>query len=261
VNDTSLVDGRNLFAPEVSLVNIDNIWAANASTYTSDLLSASSLGSRAQALVNAGAAVNLAGASAILNATIDLATRARRKYSSPSYAVPTIIQAHSCDEKAQLTLARARPQTVPVSEFIAESFPGVLAAVIWPLTPLSRGWLHIRSADPLAAPHITPRLLSDPFDQAVGVATARRARALFASAPFAGVVADAYLDPPIGPNGTDAEYLVWLRNTSFGASHWIGSTAMLPRELGGVVDARLRSVWFYNSSFACPGQGLGMKLR
>ena len=27
-NDTSLIDGRKLFAPEISLVNIDNIWSA-----------------------------------------------------------------------------------------------------------------------------------------------------------------------------------------------------------------------------------------
>ena len=108
--------------------------------------------------------------------------------------------------------------------------------------PLSRGHLHIRDLDPLQHPVITPRLLTDVFDQAVGVAIARRARALFVSPPFAGIVADAYLDPPIGPDGTDMQYLTWLRNTSFGASHWVGSTAMLPRALGGVVDPRLRWV-------------------
>ena len=79
MNDTSIIDGRSLFAPEISLVNINMIWDANSSMQASDLLSPKVLEARAQALVNAGAAVNLAGASAILNATIDLATRAQRK--------------------------------------------------------------------------------------------------------------------------------------------------------------------------------------
>lgn len=85
-----------------------------------------------------------------------------------------------------------------------------------------------------------PRLLTDEFDQAVAIAVARRIRDLFSAPPFKDVVADAYLDPPIGQNGTDAEYLAWLRKTASGASHWIGTTAMMPRDLGGVVDAQLR---------------------
>lgn len=28
-NDTSLIDGRNIFGPEISLVNIDQVWASS----------------------------------------------------------------------------------------------------------------------------------------------------------------------------------------------------------------------------------------
>ncbi|KAK8932276.1 Dehydrogenase citC [Metarhizium anisopliae] len=106
--------------------------------------------------------------------------------------------------------------------------------------PLSRGHVHIRSADPFEVPVITPRFLTDQFDQQVAVEMARLSRALWASTAFEGFVDDAYYDPEIGPNGTDAEYLAWLKGTAGPASHWIGSTAMMPRHLGGVVDSRLR---------------------
>lgn len=108
--------------------------------------------------------------------------------------------------------------------------------------PLSRGHIHINSSDPFDAPKITPRFLTDAFDQAVAVTIARRSQALFATAPFSEVVADPYYDPPIASNGTDSEWLAWYKSTGVGASHWVGSTAMLPEELGGVVDSGLRQV-------------------
>lgn len=129
---------------------------------------------------------------------------------------------------------------MPVAEFVGESYPTVLSAIFWPLMPLSRGHVHINSSDPFAAPIITPRFLTDTFDQDVAITISRRSQTLFASAPFSDVVADPYYDPSIGPNGTDSEWLAWYKSTGVGASHWVGSTAMLPRDLGGVVDSRLR---------------------
>lgn len=154
----------------------------------------------------AGAAANVQGATVLLNATIDLITRSR----------------------------------LPVAEFIGESYPAVLTGIFWPLMPLSRGHVHINTSDPRVPPLIVPRLLTDEFDRQVAVTMARRARAVFASEPFKDVVADPYLDPPIGVNGTDEQYLAWLQESTYGASHWVGSSAMLPRELGGVVDSDLR---------------------
>ncbi|KAH8901341.1 GMC oxidoreductase [Thozetella sp. PMI_491] len=193
-NDSSIIDGRSLFAPEISLVNIDELWGGSASTIVSGIVSPAELRARAQALVSTGAAANTIGAEAIM----------------------------------------------PVAEFIAESAASVLEAVFWPLMPLSRGHIHINTSDPLEDPIITPRFLTDAFDQAIAVAISRRSRAVFSTSPLADLIANAYYDPPIGPDGTDAEYLAWFQNTSSGADHWIGSTAMMPRHLGGVVDSSLR---------------------
>lgn len=71
-NDTSIIDGVDLFAPELSLVNAEQIWGANTSYVYDQLTSEASLQSRAQALVAAGAAASLEGAEIILNVTIDL---------------------------------------------------------------------------------------------------------------------------------------------------------------------------------------------
>ncbi|KAG6084690.1 hypothetical protein E4U33_003005 [Claviceps sp. LM78 group G4] len=205
-NDTSLIDGRILFAPEISLVNIENIWPAGSSAISSTLTSHASLLSRAVSLVKAGAAVNVEGAMMILNSTIQLIVLSRQ----------------------------------PVAEVIAESYPSILSAPFWPLMPLSRGHIHISSANPFDFPVIVPRFLTDIFDQQVAVTVARRSRDLWTSPPLAHLVADAYHHPRIGPNGTDADYLAWFQGKAGGAGHWIGATAMLPRELGGVVDPRLR---------------------
>ncbi|KAH8666906.1 alcohol oxidase [Xylariales sp. PMI_506] len=217
-NDTELIDGRILFGPVISLVNVDEIWGSDAASYIDNLTSAGALTERAQALVDAGAAATVEGAELILNTTIDLIINSR----------------------------------LPVAEVLSESYPTVLSAIFWPLTPLSRGHVHIAAADPFADPIITPRFLRDPFDQAVAVGVARRSRDLFSAAPFSSpdnnnninndaVVADAYYDPAsLGPDATDAEYLAWFQSTAGAADHWIGSTAMIPRELGGVVDSKLR---------------------
>lgn len=202
----SIIDNGNLFAPIVSLVNADQIWKTDAKTVISPLDTPDVLAARANRLVVSGAAANADGAVAMLNATIDLITRWR----------------------------------LPVAEFIGESYPAVLTAIFWPLLPLSRGYVHINTSDPRAQPLIVPRFLTDEFDCQVAVAMVRRARATLASEVFNEIVANPYLDPPISENSTDSEYLAWLRASSYGASHWIGSSAMMAREFGGVVDPGLR---------------------
>ncbi|KAJ6787515.1 hypothetical protein PWT90_02278 [Aphanocladium album] len=205
-NDTSIIDGRNIFGPEISLVNIDQIWQSASSAIAASLTEPSSLKSRAHALVNAGAAVTVEGAEMILNTTIELIVNSR----------------------------------LPIAEVIAESYPTSLNAPFWPLMPLSRGHIHIASSNPFENARITPRFLTDIFDQEVGVAVARRLRNVFTDQAFDGVVENAYQSPPIGSNATDSQYLAWYREAAAGASHWIGATAMMPRALGGVVDPRLR---------------------
>ncbi|KAK4212696.1 glucose oxidase [Rhypophila decipiens] len=207
-NDTSLIDadGGKVFAPVIALIKSNELWRADASSNLDGLLSPTTLRARAQAIVKAKAGVNIPGAEAILNATIDLITT----------------------------------HNLPIAEFLSDSITATLLTAFWPLVPLSRGHLHINTSDPFSHPIITPRFLQDSFDISVAISVARAAHSVLSSAPFEGIVADPYLGFAAGPNATDADYLSWYKATMIGASHWLGSTAMLPRRLGGVVDSKLR---------------------
>ncbi|KAH7098429.1 alcohol oxidase [Auriculariales sp. MPI-PUGE-AT-0066] len=206
MSNTSLIDNRNIFAPVVSLVNLEQLFGKEEAKSIAQEFS-QTLEQRSQALVDAGAEVDLATAKLHLEGI--------------AYQI-----VHD---------------KMPVVEFIGESYPAVMTAIFWPLIPFSKGHVHIGSSAPFDDPVITPRLLSDQFDVKFAIKVARKSRELFLSKPFQEVVADAYADPAtLGPDATDEEYAAWLRETSFGASHWQGSTAMLPREYGGVVDPKLR---------------------
>ncbi|KAI5829486.1 alcohol oxidase [Schizophyllum commune Tattone D] len=200
--NTALIDGINLFAPVISLVNIDQIFGSNSSSQASAL--SSSLSAKAQAAVDAGAMASTKSAQALF--------------------------------KAQASLVLNNK--MPIAEVVGESYPGVMTSVFWPLLPFSRGHVHIASSDPFAAPAITPRLLTDDFDVKVAVTIAKKAQSMFTTEPFSPIISSAYVDVPAG--ASDADWEAWYRETAYAASHWLGSSAMLPREYGGVVNNKLQ---------------------
>lgn len=108
--------------------------------------------------------------------------------------------------------------------------------------PLSRGSVHIRSADPLADPAIDPRYLSHPLDEEVLARHLRHVDAVVAaSPPLAGRVLRRPLERLRRDSVADDLDAAKRYLRAHGASMWhpAGSCAMLPRGLGGVVDARL----------------------
>ena len=117
-----------------------------------------------------------------------------------------------------------------------EREPGMTVAVC-PVRPDSRGTIMARSADPFAAPVITPNYLSDPNDQRVLNAGVRFTRQIFAAPaiaqhsveeilPGSGVVSDEDL----------ADYARRFGTTIF---HPVG-TCRMGEGPGAVVDPRLR---------------------
>jgi choline dehydrogenase-like flavoprotein len=108
--------------------------------------------------------------------------------------------------------------------------------------PLSRGSVHIQSRDPLADPAIDPRYLSHPLDEEVLARHLLHIETIAASPPLTHL-----LQQPLARIGNPASRLEdvdgakqYLRATGTSMWHPAGSCAMLPRALGGVVDARLR---------------------
>ncbi|KAI4294607.1 alcohol oxidase [Schizophyllum commune Loenen D] len=201
-SDNKLIDNVNMFAPVISLVDIDQIFG-NSSNAKKEALR-TGVQARAQAAVDAGAMVNLDSAMAIFQAQTKL-----------------IIE-----------------QNMPVAEVVGESYPSVMTSVFWPLLPFSRGHIHIKSDDLFAAPAITPRLLTDEFDVQVAVNIARKAQSMFTVWPFDSIISTAFLD--VAQGASDAIWEAWYKSTAYGASHWVGSSSMLPRAKGGVVNNKLQ---------------------
>ncbi|EIW59941.1 alcohol oxidase [Trametes versicolor FP-101664 SS1] len=138
----------------------------------------------------------------------------------------------------------------PVAEFFFEvGAPDDLAIVIWQLLPFSRGNVSIKSSDPFVLPAVTVNYFSVDFDLSVQIAGARLARRVLSSPPLGNLSISEIapgLDvvPDNGDGGSDADWKKWIvqPGTAGFASvaHPIGTSAMMRRSLGGVVDAHLK---------------------
>jgi choline dehydrogenase len=104
--------------------------------------------------------------------------------------------------------------------------------------PTSRGTVHIRSADPLAAPAIVPNSISSPEDVQDVFDGARVLRRIAASAPLAAVT-ESEREPGARVQ-SDHEALSDFRERAGSVFHASCTCAMGPAGRTAVVDARLR---------------------
>ncbi|KAH8807221.1 hypothetical protein F5884DRAFT_880018 [Xylogone sp. PMI_703] len=109
-------------------------------------------------------------------------------------------------------------------------------AQVFHLKPLSRGNLTINSTNPLANPVYDLRSATDPIDFKILTAGLRMLRTLM-STPAMAELGPTEVAPYGAQFQTDDEILSVLRaQTGPSAAHQCCTAAMLPRELGGVVD-------------------------
>jgi choline dehydrogenase len=107
------------------------------------------------------------------------------------------------------------------------------------LRPTSRGFVHLKSPDPLAAPAMQPNYLATPEDCATLVAGIQLARKLAATEPLRHYVAGEYR--PGEAATTDDALLEFARNTGGTIFHPSGTTRMGPAgDPHAVVDPELR---------------------
>ncbi|KDR67197.1 hypothetical protein GALMADRAFT_80050, partial [Galerina marginata CBS 339.88] len=104
--------------------------------------------------------------------------------------------------------------------------------------PLSRGRTHIMSSDPSDPADIDPAYYAHPLDLATHVKGVQLARTMLRTAPLDSIY-DGDYEP--GPGRQTVEELTsWVKETAASDNHVVGSLAMMPAELGGVVDTRLK---------------------
>ncbi len=104
--------------------------------------------------------------------------------------------------------------------------------------PYSHGRLYITSNDPFVAPLIDPQYLSHAADIAILRAGLKFARKLGATAPLSAAVMSEV--QPGTAVQSDADWDAWIQGHASTEFHPSSSCAMLPRELGGVVDEDLK---------------------
>jgi choline dehydrogenase-like flavoprotein len=110
------------------------------------------------------------------------------------------------------------------------------------LKPFSRGTITLNASDPLGEPVVDYRLLSNPLDLKLHIRMQQYLRKHFATSPALAPLKPVELDPGPGlPSDEDVkEWLVEKGKLSASNAHQVGTAAMGKRELGGVVDGRLR---------------------
>jgi choline dehydrogenase-like flavoprotein len=106
--------------------------------------------------------------------------------------------------------------------------------------PFSRGTVHAASRDISSPPLIDPRYFSSPLDREIVTRHLQYLPQICATPPLSNLIKRDGLTIPADLNLSDAEYAKKLLETGFTSYHPCGTCAMLPRESGGVVDARLQ---------------------
>ena len=119
---------------------------------------------------------------------------------------------------------------------VLEREPG-MTLTVYQCRPESKGSIHLRSADPLAAPAIRPNYLADPLDQRVCVDGMKLGRRIMNNAAL-----DKYRAHEMNPGDavqTDEEWLDFARRNGQTTYHVVG-TCRMGRDPLAVVDDELR---------------------
>ncbi|KAJ5199647.1 Glucose-methanol-choline oxidoreductase [Penicillium cf. griseofulvum] len=131
---------------------------------------------------------------------------------------------------------------IPVAEILLEPTGAMYDTEYWGSVPFSRGSIHLSSADPTAAAIIDPKYFMLDFDLHAQVQAARFIREVFKTEPFADM-AGAETSPGVAAIAADAGDDGWadfIKGKYRSNFHPISTAAMMPKEIGGVVDSSLK---------------------
>ncbi|KAL1963327.1 hypothetical protein VTN77DRAFT_8448 [Rasamsonia byssochlamydoides] len=134
-------------------------------------------------------------------------------------------------------------QEVPIAEIITYPSTGnTLMAEYWGLLPFARGSVHIASADPTVQPVINPNYFMFDWDVQQQISIAKFIRNFYKTAPLSGIL-QTETKPgtsAVREGASDGVWAEWLKETYRSNFHPVGTAAMMPRSIGGVVNERLR---------------------
>ncbi|KAK4062855.1 CAZyme family AA3 [Trichoderma harzianum] len=103
--------------------------------------------------------------------------------------------------------------------------------------PLSRGNIHITSADVDTKPLIDPQYLSNEYDVQAAIEAIKYCRKIANSSPLSSAWVSEF-EPGMAVQ-TDEDWRQYVLNTTLSIYHPVGTCAMLPKKDGGVVNPEL----------------------
>ncbi|KAF9885600.1 hypothetical protein FE257_012806 [Aspergillus nanangensis] len=126
-------------------------------------------------------------------------------------------------------------------EILTSSSGHNMVSAFWISFPFSRGSVHIRSSNPQDYPQINPNYFLVDWDVTLQTKIAETAFQFWNTSPVHSMVVTQTSPPPetVPPNATATQLTSWLKSSFSANHHLLGTAAMLPRELGGVVDETL----------------------
>ncbi|KAL7626789.1 hypothetical protein AAE478_003563 [Parahypoxylon ruwenzoriense] len=133
-------------------------------------------------------------------------------------------------------------RNVTIAETLSSSSSNFVGSAFWLLLPFSWGSVHIKSAEEADDPAIDPKYLLIDFDLAVQSRIGRISQELWYTNPVGDLITGNVTpgEAVLPRNATDAQWEAFIASTLVPNHHPIGSAAMMSRELGGVVDSRLK---------------------
>ncbi|KAJ7611159.1 GMC oxidoreductase-domain-containing protein [Roridomyces roridus] len=100
--------------------------------------------------------------------------------------------------------------------------------------PFSRGFVHINSTDPLVDPLIDPKYLSAPIDKFLFAKGIEYTRKIVSTEPLKSIIAG-----PVSPSASvesEDDFVDFVNEQGVAEHHFVGTSSMIPRSEGGVVD-------------------------
>ncbi|KAI1114157.1 GMC oxidoreductase [Nemania sp. NC0429] len=157
--------------------------------------------------------------------------------SLPSNTHPTVVAGYKAQMK-DMAAAMRSPNTAFYNHVLTG---GGSSGTIVDLHPLSRGTVNIDTADPFGRePVVDYRALTNPVDLDVMVEIVRFTRRYYFETRLRHL-APRQVQPPASASSEPEDLKRFLRqNVNPSYFHPVGTCAMMPRELGGVVDEKLK---------------------
>ncbi|KAL9620378.1 MAG: hypothetical protein Q9160_005078 [Pyrenula sp. 1 TL-2023] len=139
-------------------------------------------------------------------------------------------------QQLSILSSRLSHPSIPSHEIITNGAGGFTLTI---QHPFSRGYTEIRSSDPFDTPLIDPRWGANPADITAVIRAIQLNQRILSTSAFDPLHPSYTPSSPPGPNATEFDLRHFISEQLQTEYHPSGTCAMLPRELGGVVDPNL----------------------